>query len=201
MTRLRLVLALALITAAPLAGTPAGAQQFADTLCPRATPRVDAFTETAKTNDPAKIAAAAKSVADAYLACWNDAKVRAAIEPIANYDETRMAQFLVVTGRASAAAGKTAEAVQAFKDARTYANDVAEWIPSAQSVHSSSGLGGNSSARNTDRQPSRYREAAVAVRSDAIAELAKLTGGTPSPGPGASPAAGASPAPVASPKP
>lgn len=181
----RMIVAALLLAAAPLFAAPAQAQS-ADTICPRATPKVEALNEAAKGGDAAKVAAAARGVADAYLICFNDAKVNTYIEPTANYDETRLAQYLVVVGRAYAAEGKSAEAAQAFKEAMRYADEVVEWTPASQTVHQSAGLSGNSSARNADRRPSKYRETALDVRAAAKDALAKLSASA-SPSPAAAP--------------
>jgi hypothetical protein len=104
-----------------------------------------------------------------------------------NYDKSRAAQFLVVEGRALAAAGKTADAVAALTTARRLADDVATWQPEAQTWHASSTTGGpvagddpgpqsggNTAAHSTDHGGSRYKTAAVEIRTAADDALAKL---------------------------
>ncbi|HEV3088201.1 MAG TPA: hypothetical protein VGX96_13345 [Candidatus Elarobacter sp.] len=161
----------------------------ADTICPRAVPKVVAFNEAATSKDVAKITAAARSAAEAYQLCASDAQVAkgVAVEPTVNYDKTRAAQFMVVEGRALAATGNATDAVAVLKNARHLADDVFGWQPESQTWHASStgggpsnsddagpSSGGNSAARNADRNGSRYREAAKAIRSAADDELAKL---------------------------
>jgi hypothetical protein len=181
--------------ASPCAATAADLAP-ADPICPRAVPKIVTFNDAAASKDVAKIAVAARSIADTYEVCASDAQVAkgVAVEPTVNYDKTRAAQYLVVLGRALAATGKTPEAVTAFKTARRYADEVATWQPDAQMWHASatSGgagpnpgrgrpddatgpqTGGNTAARNTDRNGSRYREAAVQIRAAADGELATL---------------------------
>ena len=161
-----------------------------DMVCPRAVPKIVALNDAATSKDVAKIAAAARGVADAYQVCTSDAQVAkgVAVEPTVNYDKTRTAQYLVVVGRALAASGKPAEAVTALKNARHLADEVATWQPESQTWHASQTSGGpgaasddpgpsgggNSAARNTDRNGSRYKEAAVQIRAAADGELATL---------------------------
>src|ERR1700734_3239888 len=66
-----------------------------ETICPRAVPKIVAFTDAVATNDAAKIAAAARAAADTYQLCAADAQssVNVAVEPTVNYDKTRQAQY------------------------------------------------------------------------------------------------------------
>lgn len=167
----------------------------ADTLCPRAVPKIAAFNEAAASKDIAKITAAARAAAEAYELCASDAQVAkgVAVEPSVNYDKTRAAQYLVVEGRALAAGGNTADAIVALKAARRFADDVFTWQPESQAWHasattgggsaeagstasmtSSAAGGGNEAHRNTDRGGSRYKESAGEIRDAADAELKKL---------------------------
>lgn len=167
-----------------------------DVACPRAVPKLIAFNEASASSDAAKIAAAARDAADAYRTCASNSSVNVPVEPTVNYDKTRAAQFLVVLGRAQVASGNTVDGAKSLKDARGLASEVAEWVPSAQS-YSRTMAGETSSARNTDRNPSRYKSTAIEIRDAATQELAKLaapTAGT-SPVPAATPAAAASPKP------
>jgi hypothetical protein len=191
--RLQRFVCLAVAASALAATRPAIAETaVADPICPRAVPKLVAFNEAAASKDVAKITAAARSAADAYTLCASEAQVTkgVAVEPTVNYDKTRAAQYLVVLGRALAASGNAAEAGTALKSARTLADDVFGWQPDAQTWHASQtsggvpggkpaddpGLvgGGNSAARNTDRNGSRYKEAARQIRTAADEELAKL---------------------------
>jgi len=171
-----------------------GVAGFSDAICPRAVPKVVAFGEAGQSNDPAKIAAAAKDAAAAYRQCASDAQstVNVAVEPTVNYDKTRAAQFLVVAGRAETVLKDAKSATADLADARKLATDVAEWQPQSQTFHMSSGLAGNSSDRNSDRNGSRYKDAAKEIVTAADQALANL---------GVSPAPAASPAAAASPKP
>jgi hypothetical protein len=191
--KLRALLPLAAAFAASVAPPFAlAADAPKDALCPRAVPKLVAFTDAGASNDVAKIAAAAQAAADAYQACATDSSVSAPIEPAVNYDKVRRAQFLVVVGRADAAAGKTAEAMAALRDARSTADDVAQWQPSSMSYSTSNRTSGTSSDRNGDRNGSRYRESAVQIRAAADQALESLKAGPPagsSPSPGPSPAA------------
>jgi hypothetical protein len=162
-----------------------------DAVCPRAVPKIVAFNDAATSKEVAKIAAAARALADAYQLCASDAQVTkgVAVEPTVNYDKTRAAQYLVVEGRALAASGNAVEAATALKSARHFADDVATWQPESQTWHATNigggpgtgpsdgppSSGGNSAARNTDRNGSRYKDAATQIRTAADEELAKLT--------------------------
>jgi hypothetical protein len=176
--------ALAVVPSIASAATPA----YTDALCPGAVPDVTAFNNDALAKDYAKLVTDAQATANAYHICTVDARASTGlpVEPTVNYDQTREAQFLVVLGKLQVATGKSADAVASFKTALALATDVAQWMPDAESWTASNGLGGNSSSRNTDRQPSQYKEAAVAIQAAANAELAKLGLG-PSPAPNAKP--------------
>lgn len=188
--------------AAPaLAGTAS-----ADTICPRAVPKLVAFNDAAASKDIAKIAAAARGAADAYSLCASDASVAkgVAVEPAVNYDKTRAAQYLVVLGRALAANGNATEATTALKNARQYADEVFGWQPDAQKWHASQttggtghgdlppdAAGGNMAVRNSDRDGSRSKETARQIRAAADEALEALIprrqSTIPSPAPEASP--------------
>jgi hypothetical protein len=160
----------------------------ADTVCPRAVPKLVAFNDAAASKDVAKITAAARSAADAYTLCASEAAVAkgVAVEPTVNYDKTRAAQYLVVLGRALAASGNATEAGVALKNARQFADDVFGWQPDAQKWHASQttggvghgelppGTGGNSAARNSDRDGSRYKGTARQIRAAADEALEGL---------------------------
>jgi hypothetical protein len=180
----------ALVAAPGLAKADTG-----DGLCPQALPKVDGFTTAGRSNDPGKIAEAAKAAADAFRLCMSDARITGPIEPRYNYDELRAAYFTVVEGRALEVLGKPAEAIVAFKDARSLANELAAWEPDSN-LWSGNNITGTASSRNSDRRPSQYKDAAVQIRTVAESELAKLgqsTVGTPAPV--ARPQAVATPAP------
>jgi len=193
---LPVALAVAFATVAAPPAARAATPPYSDTMCPRAAPPVIAFNDAASSADPVKIAGAAKSAAEAYRLCATDAQAsqRVQYEPVVNYDKTRAAQFLVVAGRAEAVLGHNEAALAELRDARRIAADVAEWQPSSQTYHMSSGLDGNSADRNTDRNGSRYKPAAVEIVAAADAALAKLNGTSV-------PATAPAPAPSASPKP
>jgi hypothetical protein len=78
------------------------------------------------------------------------------------------------------------EAIDSFRTARGLATDVAQWLPDAEAGSISNGRAGNSASRNTDRQPSQYKDAATDIQAAADAELAKL-GAVPAPVPTAQP--------------
>ena len=154
-----------------------------DGLCPRALPKVDNFTAAAKASDVAKISEAAKEASDAFRLCMVDARITGPIEPRYNYDELRAAYFSTVQGRALVALGKPADAIAAFKDARSLANEVAEWKPDSN-MWSGNNISGTASGRNGDLRPSQYKDAALQIRIAAEAALAALglsTAGTPPP--------------------
>jgi hypothetical protein len=194
MRKLSIVLAAAAIGLAAAPRFATAAPSFSDAFCPRAVPKVVAFGELSAKDDAAKIAAAAKSAADAYRLCASDAQstLNVAVEPTVNYDKTRAAQFLVVAGRAEVAAGQNQAAIADLREARKIAVDVVEWQPQSQSYRMSSKAAGNSSARNNDRNGSEYKPSAVDIVAAADAALAPLL---------APAGASAAPQPAASPKP
>lgn len=169
----------AIAAAAPASAAP----PFSDTMCPRAVPHVVAFNDAAAANDAVKIRAAAHGAADAYRACASAAQAtpNLAIEPIVNYDKTRAAQFLIVAGRLDAASGDAKGAATALNDGRSLARDVVEWQPQSLSYTMSNGGAGNSSSRNSDRNGSRYKSAALEIVASAEQELAKLAQASPQP--------------------
>ncbi len=172
-------LALSLALVACLAGAPyavRAADAPADTFCPRAVPSLVAFNQLAAEGgkDPAKVASVAGEAAHQYQLCIGEATTNVVDEPRINYDRVRAAQFLVVEGRALAATGDAKGALQALKDARTLADFVAKWEPSAQD-YSQASNGGYSASRSTpDHTGSRYRESATQIVAAADTELAKL---------------------------
>jgi hypothetical protein len=187
--RLRTLVCVAIAASAIAAAHPAAAAPLpTDQMCPRAVPKIVALNDAAASLDKGKIATAARGAADAYSVCASEAQVAkgVAIEPTVNYDKTRAAQYFVVVGRALAASGNTAEAGAALKTARQYADDVIGWQPESISWHASqtSGgpvagegmapTGGNTAARNPDRDGSRYKDVARQILSAADQELAKL---------------------------
>ena len=194
--RLQIFVCVAVAASAIAATRPAAADTApTDQICPRAVPKIVGFNDAAASKDTAKIAAAARGAADAYAVCASEAQVAkgVAVEPSVNYDKTRAAQYLVVAGRALAAGGNATEAGAVLKTARHYADDVVSWQPDAQTWHASQttggaaggmsageadpgpgSSGGNSAGRNTDRNGSRYKEAARQIRTAADEELAKL---------------------------
>jgi hypothetical protein len=150
---------------------------YTDALCSRAIPNVTTFNDDAIAKRYAHILDDAQAVVNAYRDCTTDAQetTSLAVEPTVNYDKTRTAEFLVVLGRLQVANGMPAEAIESFKGARALAVDVAQWIPDAEKwSRSNSRRTGNSSTRNADRQPSRYKDAAVQIQASADGELAKL---------------------------
>jgi hypothetical protein len=169
---------------------------YTDTVCPRAVPKVTTFNGDAIAKNYAKLVDDAQAVVSAYRDCTTDARATAglAFEPTVNYDQTRTAQYLVVLGRLQAAAGNPVAAVTSLKSARALAGAVADWIPSAAAGsaptapptnigHMGMGMGSmapstvsvdTSAGHNSDRQPSRYKDAAVQIQVAADAELAKL---------------------------
>jgi len=173
-------LALSLALVACLAGAPPAvraADAPADTFCPRAVPQLVAFNEltAAGGKDMAKVATVAGAAAHEYQLCIGEATTRVVDEPRINYDRVRASQFLVVQGRALAATGDTKGALQALKDARTLADFVAKWEPSAQDFSQSNSGSGYSASRGTpDHTGSRYREAATQIVNAADTELTKL---------------------------
>lgn len=184
-----LVVAVTTLSLAPV--HPAfGAPAYSDIICPRAVPEVVDFMAAGATKDPAKIASASRAAAEAYQLCASNAQtaIGVAVEPTVNYDKARAAQFLVVEGRALAAAGKTADAVAALTTARRLADDVATWQPESQTWHASSSTGGpggvsddpgpqtggNTAAHSTDHVGSRYKTEAVEIRAAADDALARL---------------------------
>jgi len=187
-----LLLAVILGSGTVAAGTlPARAADptFSDTLCPRAVPKVTTLnSDVVAKSDYTKLVDDARAVSDAYLNCTTDARSTFGIayEPVINYDQTRTAQYLVVLGRLQAATGNVADAIASFKSAHTLAINVADWIPDAEVGSASNGLAGNSAGRNKDRQPSRYKDAAVQIKASAEEELAKLGAG-PAPAPSSQP--------------
>lgn len=199
--RLQIFVCVAVAASAIAASFPAAADTTpTDPICPRAVPKLVAFNDAAASKDIAKISAASRAAADAYVLCASEAQVTkgVAMEPTVNYDKTRAAQYLVVAGRALAATGNATEAGAVLKTARHYADDVFGWQPDAQTWHASqttggaaagmsggsddpsgASSGGNSAGRNTDRNGSRYKDAARQIRAAADEELAKL--GVPAP--------------------
>jgi hypothetical protein len=176
--------AFAAVCAAIAATAPASAAPpFSDTNCPRAVQNVVAFNDAAAANDAPKIRAAAHGAADAYRACASvaQATTNIAVEPIVNYDKTRAAQFLIVAGRLDAASGDAKAATAALTEARAMAKDVVEWQPQSLSYTMSNGGAGNSSSRNSDRNGSRYKTAALEIVASADVELAKLGQASPQP--------------------
>jgi hypothetical protein len=160
-------------------GTAQAAPLTSDDVCPRAVPKLVAFKDASASNDLTKIAAAAGAAAEAYKLCEGDAVVRLTEEPAVNYDRTRAAQYLVVEGRALAATGDKARAIDAFRDARLLAEKVVLWSPMSQTyVQSNHAPVGDTevqrAGRNTDTRPSRYHDAAIEIRSAADTELEKL---------------------------
>jgi hypothetical protein len=167
-----------------------------DTICPRAVPKIVAFTDAVATNDAAKIAAAARAAADAYQLCAADAQssVNVAIEPTVNYDKTRQAQYLVVAGKALLASGNDSDGVSTLKTARKLADDVAGWQPSSMAFNSTNHAGhatgdaggpadASSTQRNTDRNGSRYKGAAIEIRDAADAALIRPQAAQPAASP------------------
>lgn len=164
------------------------APPFSDPMCPRAVQSVIAFNDAAAGNDALKIRDAARSAAAAYRACASVAQAtpNVALEPTVNYQKTRAAQFLVVEGRLDATAGDRNAAVAALHDARSFAAEVVEWQPQSMS-YTMSNSAGNAAARNTDRNGSRYKDAAAAILASADAELGKLGVASPQPAPSTKP--------------
>ena len=173
-------LALSLTLVACLAGAPyavRAADAPADTFCPRAVPQLTAFNQLIAEGgkDLAKVASVAGAAAHQYQLCIGEATTNVVDEPRINYDRVRAAQFLVVQGRALAATGDAKGALQALKDARTLADFVAKWEPSAQGYSQSNNGTGYSASRGTpDHTGSRYRESATQIVAAADTELAKL---------------------------
>lgn len=168
------VLAMSAAGAATAGAAPAPP---ADTLCPTAVPKLVAFRDASAGNDLRKIAEAARSAADAYQRCLSDAQGNSgvAVEPMINYDKVREAQFLVVVGRVLLTQGESTEGIQALKDARQLAVDVADWQPASQAWVASNVVGHeNAASRNTDRNGSRYQETAREIRDAADAALARV---------------------------
>ena len=164
-----------------LAGAPyavRAADAPADTFCPRAVPQLAAFNRLAAegAKDLAKVATVAGEAAHEYQLCIGEATTNVFDEPRINYDRVRAAQFLVVEGRALAATGDAKGALQALKDARSLADFVAKWEPSAQGYSQSNSGRGYSASRGTpDHTGSRYRESATQIVAAADTELAKLS--------------------------
>lgn len=172
------------VTAAAVTWQPLpAAADNGDKLCPRALPKIDDFTAAAKASDVAKISDSAAAAADAFRLCMVDARVTGPIEPLYNFDEVRAAYFSTVHGRALLALGKRDEAIAAFKDARSLANEVAVWQPDSN-AWSGNNVTGTASGRNSDLRPSQYKDAAIQIRVADEAALGTLgvgTAGTPPP--------------------
>lgn len=172
------------VTAAAVAWQPVpAAAANGDDLCPRALPKIDEFTAAAKASDVAKISDSAAAAAEAFRLCMVDARISGPIEPRYNFDEMRAAYFVTVHGRALLAQGKRDDAIAAFKDARSLANEVAVWQPDSN-AWSGNNITGTSSGRNSDLRPSQYKDAAIQIRTADEAALGTLgvsTTGAPPP--------------------
>jgi len=168
------------ISAGGAAAAVAAPAPPADTLCPTAVPKLVAFKDASDSNDLPKIVDAARGAASAYERCLSDAQgnINVAVEPMINYDKTREAQFLVVAGRALLAEGNNPDGIQALKDARHLAVDVADWQPTSQAWNASNHTG-NSAQRNTDRNGSRYQDIARQIRDAADEALARTQAAKP----------------------
>lgn len=170
-----LVAAFAVLLVCGAGAAPARADTYSDILCPRAVPKVIDFKAASTSNSVRKILDASTAAAEAYKTCEAEAVVRTWEEPYVNYDRTRAAEFLVVEGRALAALGEREHALQVLRDAGALASKVIEWQPLSQVYSQSSKVSvGNAAARNTDRKPSRYRDAALEVRAAAEQALVAL---------------------------
>ena len=185
-----LAAAFSVVAALPLASVAADTP--ADTICPRVVPKMIALNDAGLTNDATKVLPAVQAVVTAYKECQADHLANKPIEPSVNYDRTRQAQFLIVVGRTYNALGQTDDAIRAYRESRATADDVANWTPSA-GQYSRSVAGATSANRNTDRQPSRYRDTAIEIRKAAEDALAALHAANVAPSPAASPAPAASP--------
>jgi hypothetical protein len=155
-----------------------GADTPADGICPSATSRLGALEDADRTHQPKEIEKAARAVVDAYFACYNGQKFNGRLNPSLqqewmNYDETRMAQYLVLVGRAQLLQGKTSECGVTWHEARNHALDVIEWIPFGQTIRGPV-RGPGSAERTTDRRRSRWYDIALAARDAADDELGRL---------------------------
>lgn len=195
-TLLRIIAGTGAVYAITVAAAVAAPAPPADTICPRAVPKIVAFTDAVATNDAMKIAAAARSAADTYQLCAADAQssINVAIEPTVNYDKTREAQYLVVAGKALLAAGNEPDGVSTLKNARKLADDVAGWQPSSIAFNSTNHAGhatgdsagpadASTTQRNADRNGSRYKAAAIEIRDAADAALVRPQAAQPAASP------------------
>jgi hypothetical protein len=177
------------------AATSAAPLPLSDPMCPRAVPRIAAFNEAAKSDDVGRIALAARATADIYAQCAADAQSQTgkflSVEPYANYETTREAQFRVVEARALIASGDLAGGVRAMREALRLADYVANWQPESISwtetnhsfIQNNEDQGGKGAPiqgsgdivkHSADRNGSRYQTAAIQIRSAANDLLGRI---------------------------
>lgn len=156
-----------------------------DAICSRAVPFVEAFTKANAAGNLTVVISSARDAISAYDACASESRLNGKVEPEVHYDQVRHAQFAFALARALSVEGNVTDAIAALKDARSAANDVAEWVTPSLSITGSNTAAGASGRRNV-RDRSQFAKNAEAVRDAADAELKKL-GATASPVPAPSP--------------
>src|SRR5471032_351527 len=162
------------IAALCVSGSPAFAQAaISDTVCPAAVSPLKALAAVNSTNDPVKIADAARNVVRAYDDCISSARTDGAVEPQMHYDQVRAAQYGVLLGRALYLQQNFDGAHAAFVDARRLSGEVADWTPSSMAYNMNNKTG-TGVGHNTGSTKSQWHDSAIDIVKASDAELAKL---------------------------
>jgi hypothetical protein len=169
------------IAALCVSGSPAFAQAaVSDTVCPAAVSPLKALAAVNSTNDPVKIADAARNVVRAYNDCISSARTDGAVEPQMHYDQVRAAQYGVLLGRVLYLQQNYDGAHAAFVDARRLSGEVVDWTPASMGYNMNNKLGSGTS-RNTGVNKSQWHDSAADIVKASDAELAKLVPASPAP--------------------
>jgi hypothetical protein len=162
---------------------------FSDKLCPSATQPVREYIIQANDkNTPVDVAiATANRIIEIYRQCGTELQANATtgnsyaavstnngVEGL-HYAQLHQAQYYVVIGRIQRFIGNTNSARDALQTAVDLVKETIDWKSSRQTVFRSNNVGvGSGSVSGTQTEFSVYRETAIRVRDEALAELAKL---------------------------
>jgi len=149
--------------------------EYSDKICPGATVDVRAFDEVIANSgslvDDA-IGAAQKVIA-AYDLCAQEKLQVLQVEPM-HYAQVRAAQYRFKIGQFQRLSDRPEVAREALQASLAGVKDTIDWRSPGQSVYNNGKSGGQGSSRNSMKSSSTYRDAAIDVRDQTLAEMKLL---------------------------
>jgi hypothetical protein len=159
---------------ATIVGADAAPRQMSDSVCPGAIPAVHAIEALPDPPEPVRAVAALETAVDAFRYCFYSALSDGAIEPVAHYAQTRVAQFEIVLGRQYMAQQRWDDAHAAFIEASRLSEIVATWKAPTYGYIARAGRETVVVRNQGVNNRSQFSAAATEIAKAADVELAKL---------------------------